>query len=123
MEIVLPVQDESFNRQLATVLQDQLGQLGVGVEVQILDRGTFFSTIQSGEPDAYIFYYLWPVPIDVVTLFVGSATIPNPNYANASIPEVDAAIEPGKTLRTRKSLRPQARNSSSPWRNCCRRYL
>jgi peptide/nickel transport system substrate-binding protein len=104
MEITLPVQDESFNIQMATVLQDQLGQLGVGVEVQILDRGTFFSTIQTGESDAYIFYYLWPVPIDVVILFVGSATIPNPNYANASIPEVDAAIEAWQNAANEEEL-------------------
>lgn len=104
LEIVLPVQDESFNRQLGTVLQDQLKQLGVAVEVQVLDRGSFFSTLGTGNPDSYLFYYLWPVPIDVVILFVGSGTIPDPNWAQASIPEVDAAIEAWQNAANEEEL-------------------
>ncbi|MGD9712802.1 MAG: ABC transporter substrate-binding protein [Thermomicrobiales bacterium] len=104
LEITLPVQDESFNRQLGTVLQDQLRQLGVAVEVQILDRASFFNTLANENPDSYLFYYLWPVPIDVVSLFVGSATIPDPNWAQASIPEVDAAIEAWQNAANEEEL-------------------
>ena len=88
----MPVQDESFNKQLGTVIQDQLKQLGVDVQPQILDRGTYFGTLQNDNPDSYFFYYLWPVPIDIVTLFVSSATKGNPNWGQAEVPEVDAAI-------------------------------
>jgi peptide/nickel transport system substrate-binding protein len=91
LEINLVIQAESFNQQLGQVLQDQLKQLGIKVTVQALDRGTYFGELAKG-PDSYLFYYAWPVPIDVVTLFVSTATIPNPNWAHASIPEVDAAI-------------------------------
>jgi ABC-type transport system substrate-binding protein len=73
------------------VIQDQLKQLGMAVEVQAFDRGTFFGEL-NGEQDSYLFYYAWPVPIDVVTLFVNSATIPGPNWSNANVPEVDAGI-------------------------------
>ena len=89
---------------LATVLQDQLRQLGVAVEVQILDRGTVLQHAPDREPDSYLFYYLWPVPIDVVTLFVGTATIPDPNWAQASIPEVDAAIEAWQNAANEEEL-------------------
>jgi peptide/nickel transport system substrate-binding protein len=104
MEITLPVQDESFNRQLGTVLQDQLRQLGFDVSVQVLDRGSFFNTLQNENPDSYLFYYLWPVPIDVVILFVSSSTIPDPNWAQASIPEVDAAIEAWQNAANEEEL-------------------
>ena len=90
LEFNLTIQAESFNQQLGQVIQDQLKQLGMKVNVQALDRGTYFSDLPNS--DAYIFYYAWPVPIDVVTLFVSTATIPSPNWAHASIPEVDAAI-------------------------------
>ncbi len=93
LQFSMPVQDESFNKQLGTVIQDQLKQLGVDVQPQILDRGTYFGTLQNDNPDSYFFYYLWPVPIDIVTLFVSTATRGNPNWAQASVPEVDAAIE------------------------------
>ena len=91
LEFNLVIQAESFNQQLGQVIQDQLKQLGMKVTVQALDRGSFFDALSKG-PDAYLFYYAWPVPIDVVTLFVSTATIPTPNWAHASIPEVDAAI-------------------------------
>jgi peptide/nickel transport system substrate-binding protein len=103
MEFTLPVQDESFNRQLGTVIQDQLRQIGMDVSVEALDRGTFFNTLAS-DPDSYLFYYLWPVPIDVVILFVGSATLGDPNWAQASLPEVDAAIEAWQNAANEEEL-------------------
>ncbi len=103
MEFTMPVQDESFNRQLGTVIQDQLRQLGMDVTIEAQDRGTYFNTLAS-DPDSYLFYYLWPVPIDVVILFVGSGTIPNPNWAQASIPEVDAAIEAWQNAANEEEL-------------------
>ncbi|MGH2614210.1 MAG: ABC transporter substrate-binding protein [Thermomicrobiales bacterium] len=88
----LAVQAESFNRDLASVLQASLAELGMEVTVEALDRASFFSRTEEGV-DCSLFYYLWPVPIDVVILFVGSAAIPYPNTSRASLPEVEAAIE------------------------------
>ena len=104
LEFNLVIQAESFNQQLGQVLQDQLKQLGMKVTVQALDRGTFFAELAKG-PDAYLFYYAWPVPIDVVTLFVSTATIPTPNWAHASIPEVDAAITAWQSAATDDALK------------------
>ena len=87
----LVVQAESFNRDLASVIQASMAELGMEVTVEALDRGSYFGRLEEG-PDSYLFYYLWPVPIDVVILFVGTATIPVPNWAHASIPAVDEAI-------------------------------
>ncbi|MFN8592935.1 MAG: ABC transporter substrate-binding protein [Thermomicrobiales bacterium] len=87
----LVVQAESFNTDLASVIQASLAELGMEVTVESLDRGSYFGRLAEG-PDSYLFYYLWPVPIDVVILFVGSATIPNPNWSRANIPAVDEAI-------------------------------
>jgi peptide/nickel transport system substrate-binding protein len=87
----LVVQAESFNRDLASVLQASLAELGMEVTVEALDRGSYFGRITEGV-DSSLFYYLWPVPIDVVILFVGSATIPAPNWSRANVPVVDEAI-------------------------------
>jgi peptide/nickel transport system substrate-binding protein len=103
LEINLVIQAESFNQQLGQVIQDQLKQLGIKLNVQAFDRGTYFGELGKG-PDSYIFYYAWPVPIDVVILFVGTATIPNPNWAHASIPEVDAAIKAWQSAGTEEEL-------------------
>lgn len=87
----LVVQSESFNRDLASVLQASLAELGMEVSVEALDRGSYFNKIAEGA-DSSLFYYLWPVPIDVVILFVGSGTIPAPNWSRAKIQSVDDAI-------------------------------
>jgi len=87
----LVVQAESFNRDLGSVLQGQLAELGMELTVEALDRGSYFTKLGEG-PDSYLFYYLWPVPIDVAILFVGTATLKVPNWGRASVPEVDAAI-------------------------------
>lgn len=103
LEMNLVIQAESFNQQLGQVIQDQLRQLGVQVNVQAFDRGTYFGELGK-KPDAHLFYYAWPVPIDVVILFVGSATIPGPNWSQASVPEVDAAIAAWQSAGTEEEL-------------------
>jgi len=103
MEFNLVIQVESFNQQLGQVLQDQLKQIGMKLNVQALDRGTFFGELANA--DAFIFYWAWPVPIDIVPLFVSTATIPVPNWANASVPAVDDAIAAWKSAANDEQLR------------------
>jgi peptide/nickel transport system substrate-binding protein len=91
MAFTLTVQEESFNRDLGSVIQAQLAELGMEVTVEALDRGSYFGKLTEGT-DSYLFYYLWPVPIDVVILFVGTATSGAPNWGRASVPRVDEAI-------------------------------
>lgn len=103
LEFGLTIQAESFNQQLGQVLQDQLKQVGAKVTVNAFDRGTFFGELGE-KSDSYIFYYAWPVPIDVVSLFVRTATIPVPNWASASVPEVDAAFDAWQAAGTEEEL-------------------
>lgn len=87
------IQAESFNQQLGSVIQAQLKAVGVDLKVSSLDRGTFFNKAFANA-DSVMFFYLWPVPIDVVTLFVNSVNAhgKGPNFGNAVVPQVDAAI-------------------------------
>jgi len=91
MSFNLTVQEESFNRDLGSVIQAQLKEIGMEVNLEALDRGSYFGKLTEGT-DSYLFYYLWPVPIDVVILFVGTATKGAPNWGRASIQRVDDAI-------------------------------
>src|SRR5207302_8163938 len=87
------IQAESFNQQLGSAIQAQLKAVGVDLKVSSLDRGTFFNRAFDN-PDSVMFFYIWPVQIDVVSLFVNSvnANGKGPNWGNAVVPEVDAAI-------------------------------
>ena len=89
------IDNESFSEQLASATAGQLKELGIEVQVKAQDRGTFFNDLFGLKHDAFMFFYLWPVPVDVVTLFVNSVNAQGkgPNWSNAVIPEIDAAIE------------------------------
>jgi peptide/nickel transport system substrate-binding protein len=96
MAFTLTIQAETFNQQLGAVLQAQLKEIGMDVKVESLDRGTYFNKLFSYNLDSWMFFYLWPVPIDVVSLFVNSANgagSGGPNWNNSKIPSVDAALD------------------------------
>jgi len=99
----LVVRTESENRDLASVVQASLAELGMEVTIEALDVGGYFDKLTAGA-DSSLFYYLWPVPIDVVSLFVGSGTIPAPNWSRAKLPDVDAALEAWKQAANAEEL-------------------
>lgn len=104
-EFNMVIQSESFNEQLSSALQAQLKALGMKVNIQSFDRGTYFNKLFSG-PDAFMFYYLWPVPIDVVTLFINSAALSpkGPNWSMAVLPDVDKAVGAWQSAANEKDL-------------------
>ncbi len=105
LAFTLTVDSESFSQVLGSVIQASLAELGMEVTVESLDRGGFFGKLNSEEgADSSLFYYLWPVPIDIVILFVGTDTIGGSNWGRASIPEVDAAIEAWKQAANAEEL-------------------
>jgi len=89
------VEDESVQRQVAEAIAEQFRTVGVEANLVVRDRAVVFED-QSGEGrDAAPmsgFFWLWPIPIDVLTLFGGSAFIPVPNFSHAVEPRIDDAI-------------------------------
>ena len=105
---------ESFNRDLASVLQASLAELGMEVTIEALDRRRVLRTSSPTGADSSLFYYLWPVPIDVVSLFVGSAR--RSRRRTGAGPSCRTSTRPS----TRGSRRPtprswRRRGTSSSW--------
>jgi peptide/nickel transport system substrate-binding protein len=97
------VEDESVQRAVAEAVAQQFSVVGVRANLDVVDRAVAFER-QSGEGrDAApmsLFFWLWPIPIDVLTLFGGSLFIPVPNFSHAIEPRIDAAIEAWQTAAT-----------------------
>mgnify|MGYP002623558682 CR=1 FL=1 len=76
-------------------MAQQFSVVGVQANLNVVDRAVAFEQ-QSGEGrDAApmsLFFWLWPIPIDVLTLFGSSGTIPVPNFSHAVAPRIDDAI-------------------------------
>ena len=98
----MTIQAESFNQQIASAIQGQLKDLGMDVKVRAFDRGTYFNRLFAGKEDSFIFFYLWPVPVDVFLLFVKKGFVGN--WAHASVPEVDQAIQAWQTAKSQEEL-------------------
>ena len=97
------VEDESVQRAVAEAVAQQFSVVGAVANLNVVDRAVAFEE-QSGEGrDAAamsLFFWLWPIPIDVLTLFGSSGTIPVPNFSHAVEPRIDAAIEAWQNAAT-----------------------
>lgn len=102
-EFMYLVEDESVQRAVAEAVAQQFSVVGVQANLNVVDRAVAFEQ-QSGEGrDAApmsLFFWLWPIPIDVLTLFGGSGTIPVPNFSHAVEPRVDEAIAAWQSAAT-----------------------
>jgi len=90
------VEDETVQKAVAEAVAQQFSVVGVKANLNVVDRAVAFE-FQSGEGrDASpmsLFFWLWPIPLDVLILFGGSQFIPVPNFSHAVEPRIDAAIE------------------------------
>jgi len=102
----LIVQNETYNQRIGVAIQGSLQSVGIDAAVQAYDRGTYFNKLFTAKTPAWMFFYQWPEPIDVVTLFVDPANIhgKGPNWANAVVPEVAAAIKAWQRASSKAQL-------------------
>ena len=89
------VEDESTQKLVSEAVAQQFKEVGVIAKLRVVDRAVAFQE-QSGEgrkaaPMA-LFFWLWPVPLDIMVIFGSSETIPVPNFSHAIEPTIDAAI-------------------------------
>jgi len=90
------VEDESTQTLVAQAVSAQFRDVGVVANLQVVDRAVAFQK-ESGEgrdaaPMA-LFFWLWPVPLDILVIFSSSETIPVPNFSHVNDPAIDAAID------------------------------
>lgn len=99
----LLVSTDSFERQLAAVIQEQLRALGMEVTINPVDIGTKFDLLGKGV-DSFLFNYSWPNCYDVYIVISASAGIPFPNWQRANLPDLDAAHKAYQTAATEEEL-------------------
>lgn len=81
---------DSFERQLAAVIQEMLRAIGLEVTNKAVDTATKFDLLGK-DNDAFLFNYAWPNCYDVYIVISASASIPFPNWQRANLPDLDAA--------------------------------
>ena len=89
------VEDESVQKNVAAAVSAQFAKVGVRANLNVVDRGLAFTEQSQPGRDSVemsLFFWLWPIPLDVLILFGWSATIPVPNFSHAVEPRIDDAI-------------------------------
>lgn len=90
------VEDETVQRAVAEAVQQQFAVVGVKANLDVVDRAAAFeqqSAVGRDSVEMSLFFWLWPIPLDVLILFGGSQFIPVPNFSHAVEERVDTAIQ------------------------------
>ena len=81
---------DSFEKQLAAVVQEQLRAIGMEVKARAYDLATVFEKMGAGV-DSFLFKYSWPNCYDVYIVISDSSAAPFPNWQRAKLPDLDKA--------------------------------
>lgn len=81
---------DSFEKQLASVVQEQLRALGMEVRARAYDGASEFQQLGKGV-DSFLFKYSWPNCYDVYIVLSDSKAAPFPNWQRAELRDLDRA--------------------------------
>ena len=112
------VEDETTQKLVAEVVSQQFRDVGVVATLRVVDRAVAFEE-QSGEgrdaaPMA-LFFWLWPVPLDILVIFSSTETIPVPNFSHVSDPAIDDAITQWRLAGTPEEAQVASSNFQLLW--------
>lgn len=85
-------QTDTVRNQVGDAVSQMLQKIGVRMKMSNLEPAAYFQELGSS-PDAYFFPWLWLDFPRITQVTQDSRFIPAPNWAHASVPEVDAAID------------------------------
>ncbi len=94
------VEDETTQRAVAEAVAAQFSQVGVRANLDVIDRALHFAEISAPGRDSAemaLFFWLWPIPLDVLILFSGEIFVPVPNFSHAIEPRIEQAIADWQT--------------------------
>ena len=114
----LMVENESTQQAVASAVSAAFKEVGVDAQVNVVDRAVAFERQSAPGRDSVpmsLFFWLWPIPIDVLTLFAGSAFIPVPNFSHAVVPRIDAAIQDWQNSATAEEAQAAASEFQLAW--------
>jgi peptide/nickel transport system substrate-binding protein len=114
----LMVEAESTQEAVASAVSAAFGEVGVDAQVNVVDRAVAFERQSAPGRDSVpmsLFFWLWPIPIDVLTLFAGSAFIPVPNFSHAVVPRIDTAIQNWQNSATAEEAQAAASEFQLAW--------
>ncbi len=112
------VEDETTQKLVAEAVAQQFKEVGVVANLRVVDRAVAFEE-QAGEgreaaPMA-LFFWLWPVPLDILVIFSSSETIPVPNFSHVNDPKIEEGIAEWRQAGTVESAQAASSKFQLHW--------
>lgn len=92
----ITVVDNKARIDAATIIQSQLSEVGIDLEIKVIESGTFYDVLQTGEAEFYISGWGgvgFPEPDNNLYGPIHSSQIPANNYCFYSNPELDRLLD------------------------------
>ena len=104
------VQDDAIQRKISEGLRDQLGKIGIVMELrQVHKFATFYAACAEG-PAAFLNKWLWQDPVDACIGFLASWGKPEPNWQQSGISKLDDTFRQWVRSETPEELQAAASN-------------
>jgi peptide/nickel transport system substrate-binding protein len=110
-EFTYVVEDESSQKLVAEAVAQQFKEVGVIAKLEVVDRAVAFERLSGAGRESApmgLFFWLWPVPLDILVIFSSSETIPVPNFSHVADDNIDGIID-----EWRKSGTPETAQAAS----------
>jgi peptide/nickel transport system substrate-binding protein len=94
-EFTYVVEDESSQKLVAEAVAQQFKEVGVIAKLEVVDRAVAFERLSGAGRESApmgLFFWLWPVPLDILVIFSSSETIPVPNFSHVADENIDNII-------------------------------
>lgn len=88
-------QENATYRKPAEVLQGQLRKIGIEMEIEVLERGTFNDQMHASNFDMLVGHWTTPIPDGYFIMYtlMHSSNIGNQNFSRINNPELDAQLD------------------------------
>jgi len=118
LQFEFAISNESLNVAIGTAVSGMLKEIGVDAQVTQYDLAVLFERQSAEARDAVpmsLFFWLWPIPLDVLTLFSSKDTVPVPNFSHALTPAIDDAIAAWQQSATEEEAQAAASAFQLAW--------
>lgn len=101
LNLTLYTNENQIRIDMATIIQTQLKEVGINLEIKVLELATLFDALEAGEQDLTLSGWGavgFPDPDNNIYGPIHSSGIPGNNYSRYSNPELDALLELQRSL-------------------------
>ena len=117
-EFTYVVEDESSQKLVAEAVAQQFKEVGVIAKLEVVDRAVAFERLSGAGRESApmgLFFWLWPVPLDILVIFSSSESVPVPNFSHVADENIDNIIAEWRKAGTPETAQAASSKFQTYW--------